>query len=67
MAGSPGWGKKYSSCQILTVADLLAGKGITYPPSKHVTFKKAPKAKAEEPEQLLLAAESKKPYKPKSN
>ena len=33
--------------QILTVADLLNGKGIDYPPASlvNVTFKKAPKAK----------------------
>ncbi len=44
---SPGWDKHYPRIQILTVENLLAGKGIDYPPSKHVnvTFKKAPKAK----------------------
>ena len=43
---SPGWRKKYPRLQILTIADLLAGKGIDCPPSRHgnVTFKKAPKA-----------------------
>ena len=44
---SPGWGKRYPRLQILTVAELLEGKGIEYPPSKQVdvTFKKAPRAK----------------------
>jgi site-specific DNA-methyltransferase (adenine-specific) len=43
------YGKKYARLQILTVADLLAGKDIDYPPSSHkkdVTFKVAPKAGA---------------------
>jgi hypothetical protein len=37
--------------QILTIADLLAGKRFEYPPSRYVnvTFKKAPKAKADAP------------------
>ncbi len=45
---SPGWNKDYPRLQILTVADLLAGKGIDMPPlgQVSVTFKKAPKAKA---------------------
>ncbi len=44
---SPGWKKKYPRLQLVTVAELLSGKGIKCPPSKHVnmTFKKAPKAK----------------------
>ena len=39
------WGKRYPKLQILTVGELLEGKGIDYPPSSHVnvTFKKAPK------------------------
>ena len=47
---SPGWDKHYPRIQILTVEELLAGKGIDYPPSRHVnvTFKKAPKAKRED-------------------
>jgi hypothetical protein len=41
------WGKKYPKIQLLTVADLLAGKQIEMPPIKQVgaTYKKAPKAK----------------------
>jgi len=44
---SPGWDKHYPRIQVLTVDDLMGGKGIDYPPSKHtnVTFKRAPKAK----------------------
>ncbi len=47
---SPGWGKSYPRLQILTIAELLAGKGIDMPPLRQVsaTFKKPPKAKAEE-------------------
>lgn len=46
------WGKKYPRLQILTVADLLKGKEIDYPPSgANVTFKKAPKAEGDEQEQ----------------
>ncbi|MDP2896504.1 MAG: DNA methyltransferase [bacterium] len=46
---SPGWGRDYPRLQILTVAELLAGKGIAMPPIRHVskTFKKAPRAKGE--------------------
>lgn len=40
------WGKKYPMLQLLTIADLLAGKRIDMPPIRQVgaTFKKAPKA-----------------------
>jgi site-specific DNA-methyltransferase (adenine-specific) len=37
---SPGWGKTYPKIQILTVAELLAGKQIDMPPA-HGTFKQA--------------------------
>jgi hypothetical protein len=40
---SPGWNRSYPRIQLLTVRELLAGKGIQYPPA-NVTFKKAPKA-----------------------
>ena len=43
---SVAWQKKYPRVQMLTVADLLGGKRIDYPPRTSVTFKKAPKAKA---------------------
>ncbi|MBN2209203.1 MAG: restriction endonuclease [Candidatus Coatesbacteria bacterium] len=44
---SPGWDKRYPGIQILSVEEIMAGKRIDYPPSKHVnvTFRKAPKAK----------------------
>ncbi len=40
------WGKKYPRLQLLTVAELLAGKKVEMPPIRQVdaTFKKAPKA-----------------------
>ena len=39
------WGKKYPKIQLLTIAELLAGKQIAMPPIRQVdaTFKKAPK------------------------
>ena len=42
------WGRRYPKIQLLTVADLLAGKQIDMPPIKQVgaTFKKAPRASA---------------------
>jgi len=46
--------KRYPRLQLLTVADLLDGKGIDYPPEqerKDATFKKAPKTKGEQAEQ----------------
>ena len=44
---SPGWHKKYPRLQLLTIEDLLEGRGIDYPPASqvNVTLKKAPKAK----------------------
>jgi hypothetical protein len=47
---SPGWDQEYPKIQILTVAELLEGRGIAMPPIRQVsaTFKKAPKAKKEE-------------------
>ena len=40
------WNRKYPKIQLLTVADLLAGKQIDMPPIRQVgaTFKKAPKS-----------------------
>jgi len=50
------WGKKYPKIQLLTIAELLAGKKIEMPPIKQVeaTFKKAEKFKGEKSEQLKL-------------
>jgi len=47
------WGKKYPKLQLLTVAELLAGKGIEMPPIRQVgaTFKKAPKVSEKQGEQ----------------
>ena len=44
---SPGWNQNYPKLQILTIAELLAGKGIDMPPIRQVstTFKKAPRQK----------------------
>jgi DNA modification methylase len=44
---SPGWNKDYARLQILTVAELLTGKGIDMPPLRQVnrTFKRAPRAR----------------------
>ena len=54
---SPGWNQSYPRLQILTVADLLAGKGIDMPPLRQVstTFKKAPKAKAGPDRQIPMS------------
>jgi len=51
------WGKKYPKIQLLTIAELLAGKKIEMPPIKQVeaTFKKAEKFKGEKTEQLKLS------------
>jgi len=55
------WGKKYPRLQILTIAELLNGKKIDYPPPEtNVTFKKAPKSKPEEQEVRGLPLEDKK-------
>ena len=52
------WGRKYPKIQLLTVAELLAGRQIDMPPVRQVdmTFKKAPKASgpASETTQLPL-------------
>jgi hypothetical protein len=43
---SPGSNTKHPRIQLLTVKELLGGKGIDYPSRMgNVTFKKAPKAK----------------------
>ena len=48
------WQKDYPRIQILTVEDLLAGKGIDMPPSAYGTFKQAEKVKKKEGEQPEL-------------
>jgi site-specific DNA-methyltransferase (adenine-specific) len=42
----PGLVDRYPRIQILTIEELLAGKGVEYPRLLEVTFKKAPKARA---------------------
>jgi site-specific DNA-methyltransferase (adenine-specific) len=54
---SPCWHKSYPRLQLLTVKELLEGKGIDYPPA-NVTFKKAPKAAAEPAVPLPLPLET---------
>lgn len=53
------WGTKHPRVQILTVAELLSGKGLNMPPVKqtNVTFQKAPKASGKKPQQLDLIEE----------
>jgi SAM-dependent methyltransferase len=53
---SPGWNKNYPELQILSISDLLAGKGIDMPPLHEVnrTFKKAPRAKRKSAKNLSL-------------
>jgi site-specific DNA-methyltransferase (adenine-specific) len=48
------WGN-HPRLQILTIAELLAGKRIDYPPTINVTHKRAPRAEAALPEQFTLA------------
>jgi site-specific DNA-methyltransferase (adenine-specific) len=49
------WGN-HPRLQILTIAELLEGKGIDYPhPAGNLTFKRAPKAELPIPEQMELA------------
>lgn len=47
------WGRKYARLQLLTVAELLAGKTVDFP-RENVTFKKAPKAAEPTPESERL-------------
>jgi len=56
---SPGWNKDYPRLQLLTVAELLDGKGINMPPQSQVnaTFKRAPRAKRQGPRKPSLPLE----------
>lgn len=53
---SPGWGERYPKLQILTIEDLLEGKGIDMPPigQVNVTFKKAPRTSRDDASQPEL-------------
>src|SRR5919202_5446900 len=43
-----GWNESYPRLQLLTVADLLAGRGVAYPAwSANSTFKSAPRAQVQ--------------------
>lgn len=50
---SPGWQQDYPRVQILTVAELLAGKKVEMPPA-FGTFKQAPKSVSDGSEQGML-------------
>lgn len=56
------WGN-HPRLQILTIAQLLDGKGINYPPTINVTHKKAPKAETPLPQQLELTPAEASPVK----
>jgi hypothetical protein len=57
------WGEKYPRLQVLTVAELLKGKRIAYPPSAHVdvTFRRAPRAASRVAEPTTLPLEEQDP------
>ena len=59
------WGH-HPKIQILTIEQLLAGKGIDYPHPTNVTFKRAPRAETPvEHEQLTLSGEAVRPKRRK--
>jgi hypothetical protein len=55
---SDGFGRDYARIQLLTIEEILGGKGISYPSIGNVTFKKAPRATPTAPEQLPLVADA---------
>jgi site-specific DNA-methyltransferase (adenine-specific) len=57
---SPGWNQKYPRLQILTIAELLQGKGIEMPPIRQVnmTYKKATREREAGPQQPGLLGEN---------
>jgi hypothetical protein len=64
------WGSKHPTPQLLTIKELLDGKGIDYPRMKaNVTFKKAPRATYEPRNQELplqmVAERSEPPRRPR--
>jgi DNA modification methylase len=54
---SPGWNTDHPRLQMLTVAELLTGKGIDMPPlgQVNVTFKRAPKARGDGAQTMELS------------
>jgi len=51
----PGLTDKFPRLQILSIAEMLAGKQIDYPRLLDVTYKKAPRARKAAEEQIPLA------------
>ncbi len=51
---SPGWNTTHPRIQLLTVEELLSGKGIDYPHLTSITFKKAPKSQPAQPPAATL-------------
>jgi adenine specific DNA methylase Mod len=47
-------GRNFARIQILTIAEMLAGKGIDYERLRDATYKQAPKAKAKKAENMTL-------------
>jgi hypothetical protein len=63
------WGSRHPVLQIITIKELLDGKGIDYPHSEgvNITFKKAPKVKnAETVSQMHLSDEDERQRNSKS-
>jgi len=58
---SPGYQRKYPRLQILSVAQLLAGKGIEYPRQTNCTFGRAPRKNPQCGEQTNLALDEREP------
>ena len=54
------WGQ-HPRIQILTIQELLEGRGIDYPHPTNVTFKRAPRAETPGAEQLSLTGEAVRP------
>jgi hypothetical protein len=59
------WQQNFPRLQILTIEELLAGKGIAYPHMSNVTFKRAPAARGAGAEQLPLSEASGTPVRGK--
>ncbi len=54
----PGLIDKFPRLQILSIAELLAGKQVEYPRLLDVTFRRAPKARKAVEEQIPLSTEA---------
>jgi hypothetical protein len=51
----PGFADKFPRLQILSIAEMLAGKQVEYPRLLDVTYKKAPRTRKAAEEQIPLA------------